>query len=327
MGRSSIDLYSNNIGVPFPQIESFAAYVGGSPTNIAVGAQRLGLRTAVLTAVGEDPVGDFILQFLEGEGVATQFIPRKPGTRTSAVVLGIEPPDKFPLVYYRDNCADNQLSIDDVLATPVTACRVFEFSGTGLSREPSRSAHVLAVERARAAGVTVMLDLDFRPNQWHDTRAFGVTVRSVLPLVDVVLGTEDECKAVLVTDPAQVSVSHSQISGARVAAALEPAVAAILRRGPQALVVKRGDRGATVFLPDGTGLEVPGFPVEVYNVLGAGDAFASGFIYGRLKGWDWRKSARMGNACGAIVVTRHGCANFMAREVEALEFIAQHGGF
>src|SRR5438445_3756403 len=152
MGRSSIDLYANQVGAAFVDIKSFAAYVGGSPTNIAVGARRLGLRTAVLTALGEDPVGDFILKFLKDEGVETKFIPRKPGTRTSAVVLGIEPPDKFPLVYYRDNCADNQLSIDDVLATPLANCRVFELSGTGLSREPSRSATIFAAEQARQAG-------------------------------------------------------------------------------------------------------------------------------------------------------------------------------
>src|SRR5213593_3644166 len=133
MGRSSIDLYANEIGAPFTEIKSFAAYVGGCPTNISVGTRRLGLRSALLTAVGEDPVGDFILSFLEKEGVVTSFIPRKRGRRTSAVILGIEPPDKFPLVYYRDNCADNQLSIDDVLKTPVGSCRVFEFSGTGLS--------------------------------------------------------------------------------------------------------------------------------------------------------------------------------------------------
>src|SRR6266404_3781592 len=147
MGRSSIDLYSNDVGAPFVDIKSFAAYVGGSPTNIAVGAQRLGLKAAVITAVGDDPVGDFILNFLVKEGVATKFIPRKPGTRTSAVVLGIEPPDKFPLVYYRDNCADNQLSIDDVLNTPISDRRVFEFSGTGLAQEPSRSANLFAAEQ------------------------------------------------------------------------------------------------------------------------------------------------------------------------------------
>ncbi len=327
MGRSSIDLYANEVGAAFADIKSFAAYVGGSPTNIAVGAQRLGLRAAVLTAVGEDPVGDFILKFLQTERVETEFVRRKPGTRTSAVVLGIEPPDKFPLVYYRDNCADNQLSIDDVLSTPVSECRVFEFSGTGLSREPSRSANVFAAEQARAAGATVVLDLDFRPNQWHDARAFGVTVRSVLPVVDIVLGTEDECKAVTLTDPSQVNVSHSQISGARVAGDVEEAVRSMQRRGPRQIVVKRGEKGATLFPADQPPQDVPGFPVEVYNVLGAGDAFAAGFIYGLVKGWTHYQAARMGNAGGAIVVTRHGCANFMAYEAEALKFIEERGGF
>jgi 5-dehydro-2-deoxygluconokinase len=327
MGRSSIDLYANEVGAPFVEIKSFAAYVGGSPTNIAVGARRLGLRSAVLTAVGEDPVGDFILNFLKNERVETQFILRKPGTRTSAVVLGIEPPDKFPLVYYRDNCADNQLSIDDVLQTPIQDCRVFEFSGTGLSKEPSRSATIFAAEQARAAGATVVLDLDFRPNQWHDARAFGVTVRSALPVVDIVLGTEDECKAVTLTDPEQVNVSHSQISGARVAGDLDDAVQAMQRRGPKVVVVKRGEKGATVFEAGKAPADVPGFPVEIYNVLGAGDAFAAGFIYGLVKNWDYFKAARMGNAGGAIVVTRHGCANFMAYEDEALKFIADRGGF
>ena len=327
MGRSSIDLYANDIGAPFVDIKSFAAYVGGSPTNIAVGARRLGLKTAVLTAVGDDPVGDFILKFLNDEGVETRFIPRKSGTRTSAVVLGIEPPDKFPLVYYRDNCADNQLSIDDVLNTPILECRVFEFSGTGLSKEPSRSANLFALEQAKAAGATTVLDVDFRPNQWHDPRAFGVTVRAALPLVDVVLGTEDECKAVTLTDPTQVNVTHSQISGARVAGDLASAVQAMQRRGPRAIVVKRGEKGATLFETGKAPVDVPGFPVEVYNVLGAGDAFAAGFIYGLVKGWDYYKAARLGNADGAIVVTRHGCANFMAYEDEIFKFVQERGGF
>jgi 5-dehydro-2-deoxygluconokinase len=327
MGRSSIDLYANDVGAPFVDIKSFAAYVGGSPTNIAVGARRLGLRAAVLTAVGEDPVGDFILKFLKDEGVDSSYITRKPGTRTSAVVLGIEPPDKFPLVYYRDNCADNQLDIDDVLRTPVRECRVFEFSGTGLSKEPSRSANLFAAEQAKAAGAAVVLDVDFRPNQWHDARAFGVTVRAALPLVDIVLGTEDECKAVTLTDPAHVNVTHSQISGARVAGDLAEAVQAMQRRGPRVIVVKRGEKGATIFEAGHAPADVPGFPVEVYNVLGAGDAFAAGFIYGLVKGWSYYKAARMGNAGGAIVVTRHGCANFMAYEDEALKFINERGGF
>ena len=126
MGRSSIDLYANQVGVPFTKIESFAAYVGGSPTNISVGARRLGLKTALVTGLGEDPVGDFILEFLQTEGVETRFSPRKPGHRTSAVALGIEPPDRFPMVYYRENCADIQLSIDDVLAAPIADSRILQ---------------------------------------------------------------------------------------------------------------------------------------------------------------------------------------------------------
>jgi 5-dehydro-2-deoxygluconokinase len=327
MGRSSIDLYSNDVGAAFIDIKSFAAYVGGSPTNIAVGSQRLNLRTALLTAVGADPVGDFILNFLQREGVETGFIPRKPGARSSAVVLGIEPPDRFPLVFYRDNAADVQLTIDDVLATPLQRCRAFEFAGTNLSREPSRSATIFAVERARSTGVTVFFDLDFRADQWHDPRAFGVNVRALLPQTDIVLGTEEEVKAAILTEASQVQIAHSQISGPDIHGDVDTAISALLAGGPKALIVKRGARGAMICLPDGQRIDAPGFPVEVYNVLGAGDAFAAGFIYGYLHGWDWYKSSRMGNACGAIVVTRHGCANFMGYEKEVLEFIESRGGF
>ncbi len=328
MGRSSIDLYSNDIGAPFVEISSFAAFVGGSPTNIAVGAQRLGVKTALLTAVGQDPVGDFILHFLEREGVCTEFIPRKPGARSSAVVLGIEPPDQFPLVFYRDNAADIQLSIDDVLAAPVASCRAFEFAGTNLSRDPSRSATFFAVERAKRAEAAVFMDLDFRADQWHDPRQFGVNVRTILKGVDVAIGTEEEVLAAMLSDPAQLQITHSQISAPQVAGDLEAAIGELISLGPQVLVVKRGAEGAAIFQAgDAAPLEVPGFPVEVYNILGAGDAFASGLIYGYLKGWDWYQAARMANACGAIVVTRHGCANFMAYEEEALQFVRERGGF
>jgi 5-dehydro-2-deoxygluconokinase len=327
MGRSSIDLYSNDVGAAFVDIKSFAAYVGGSPTNIAVGARRLNVKTALLTAVGVDPVGDFILHFLEQEGVETRFIPRKPGSRSSAAVLGIEPPDRFPLVFYRDNAADIQLTIDDVLASPLGECHAFECAGTNLSREPSRSATFFAVERARSAGATVFFDLDFRADQWHDPRAFGVNVRALLPQTDIVLGTEEEVKAAVLVEASQVQIAHSQISAPDVRGDVDTAIAALLACGPKALVVKRGAHGATICLPDGQRIDAPGFPVEIYNVLGAGDAFAAGFIYGYLHGWDWYRSARMGNACGAIVVTRHGCANFMGYEQEVLDFIESRGGF
>ena len=326
MGRSSIDLYANEVGAAFPDIRSFAAYVGGSPTNIAVGACRLGLRTALLTAVGEDPVGDFILQFLRREGVEVRFIPRKAERRTSAVILGIEPPDRFPLVFYRDNCADIALDIDDVLAAPVDACRVFEFAGTNLSGEPCRTATLFAAQSARKRGARVVFDLDFRPDQWQDPRAFGQNVRAALPLVDVVLGTQDELKASNLEEAHQVTLTHQQVSDARVAGDLERAIEALLQLGPEAVIEKRGRAGARAHLRNGMSIDGPGFPVKVQNILGAGDAFAAGFVYGRLQGWSWRKAMRMGNACGAIVVTRHGCANFMPTLDEALAFAAGRGG-
>jgi 5-dehydro-2-deoxygluconokinase len=286
------------------------------------------LNTVLLTAVGEDPVGDFILSFLNREGVVTRFIPRKPGRRSSAVVLGIEPPDRFPLVFYRDNCADIALEIADVLAAPIAESRLFQFAGTNLSREPSRSATLFAAERARAAGVEVVLDIDFRPDQWHDPRAFGVAIRSSLRLADVVIGTEDEIKAAMLTDSARVQRTDS-VSDTRVSGDVEGGIQGLLSMGPRAVVQKRGEHGARVHVGGPGGVEVveaPGYPVQIENILGAGDAFAAGFLYGHLHGWGWRKSARLGNACGAIVVTRHGCANFMPTLEEVLAFVAGRGG-
>ena len=326
MGRSSIDLYANDVGAAFPDIKSFAAYVGGSPTNISVGAQRLGLTTALVTAVGEDPVGDFVVQFLEREGIDTSFVSRKPGRRTSAVILGIEPPDRFPLVYYRDNCADIALDMEDVLSAPIAHSRAFEFAGTNLSAEPGRSATLFAAEVARDAGVPVILDIDFRPDQWHDARAFGVALRSALPLTDVVIGTQDEIKAAVLSDTRQVSLTHQQVSDARVSGDLEAAIATLLSFGAEILVEKCGEEGARIHRGDGSCEDAPGYPVDVYNILGAGDAFAAGFIYGYVNRWPLRQAARLGNACGAIVVTRHGCANFMPTMEEVHTFVKPRGG-
>lgn len=326
MGRSSIDLYSNDIGTPFVDITSYAAYVGGSPTNISVGGKRLGLNTALLTAIGDDPVGDFILNFLNNEGVETKFIPRKSEHRTSAVVLGIEPPNKFPLVYYRDNCADINLNIDDVLNAPITDCKMFQFAGTNLSLEPSRSATMFAAEQAKQAGATIVFDVDFRPDQWHDVRAFGVVARSVLRLVDVVIGTEDEINAAMLRDTSQMNLTHSQVSDTKVAGDSRSGIEFMLTLGPDAVVEKIGPEGARIHVKDGEVIDAPGFPVEVTNILGAGDAFGGGFLYGLVNDWGWYKSARLGNACGAIVVTEHGCANFMPTMEEVLKFVEPYGG-
>lgn len=326
-GRSSIDLYSNNIGSPFEDIKEFGAFVGGSPLNIAVGTRRLGLNSALLTAVGNDMVGKFLINFLEKEGVETAFIPVKNNARTSAVVLGIEPPDNFPLVYYRDNCADSKIDIDDVIKANVGSSRLLEVSATALNVEPSRSAAFFAAEQAVSNNVPVLVDLDFRADQWHDPRAFGITTRAFLNYCKMAIGTEEEILATMLKDPSQIKIKNQQISAPEITGNIDEAIKEILNTGVETLIVKRGEKGSTVYLKDGSVIEVPGFDVVVINVLGAGDAFASGFIYGFLQGWDWYKCCRLGNACGAILVTKHGCANFNPTNLEVMSFIESNGGF
>ncbi|GGW29116.1 5-dehydro-2-deoxygluconokinase [Arenibacter certesii] len=326
-GRSSIDLYSQDIGAPFSEIKGFDAFVGGSPLNIAVGCARLGLNASLLTAVGNDKVGEFILDFLNNEGVNTQFIPVKNGTRSSAVVLGIEPPDKFPLVYYRDNAADSQVDIDDVDKARIPEHKIVLINGTALNVEPTRSATFYATEIANRNKVDVVLDLDFRADQWHDYRAFGLTVRAILPRVKIAIGTEEEILAATMSNASQVTIKDQQISAPEIEGDISASIKQLLGSGIETLIVKQGEKGATIYTKDGMAQQVPGFPVEVLNVLGAGDAFASGFLYGQLQGWDVWKSCRMGNASGAQVVTKKGCANFMPTLKESLEFIAEKGGF
>jgi 5-dehydro-2-deoxygluconokinase len=327
IGRSSIDLYSQDIGADFVDISGFNAFVGGSPLNIAVGAQRLGLQTALLTGLGADKIGDFILHFLQKEKVYTQYIPRILSARTSAVVLGIEPPDRFPLVYYRDNAADSQITIDHVIAANIQQFRLIEISGTALNLEPSRSAVFYAVEQAAAHGVEVVLDIDFRADQWADIRSFGLMVRAILPKVDIAIGTEEEVLAATLVDKAAVAIAHQQISAPEVKGDLDQAIATILATGVKTLIVKKGANGVTIYRKDQAPQDVPGFPVEILNVLGAGDAFASGFIYGHLQGWDLYKSCRMGNASGAWVVQKPGCANDMPSLQDALQLVDARGGF
>jgi 5-dehydro-2-deoxygluconokinase len=321
-----MDLYSNDVGVDFVHIKSFAAYVGGSPTNMSVGCRRLGLKSALLTAFGEDPVGDFVVHFLTEEGVNVSFSPRKPGRHTSLVVLGIEPPDKFPLVFYRENCADIALEINDVLAAPIGESCVFQFAGTNLSREPSRTATLFAAELAKKAGTSVVLDLDFRPDQWHDPRAFGTAVRSVLHWADIVIGTEDEINAAMLTDPRAVRLTHSQVTDARVTGNTGEHARALMEQGPRVVVEKRGKKGCRIHQRGGAAKDVPGFPVKVQNILGAGDAFGAGLLYGYVKGWDLWKACRLANACGAMVVSRHGCSISMPFWEEVMAFLDERGG-
>ncbi len=326
-GRSSIDLYSQNIGTPFNDIKGFDAFVGGSPLNIAVGCSRLGLNVSLLTAIGNDKVGEFILNFLKQEGVNTQCIPVKNGTRSSAVVLGIEPPDKFPLVYYRDNAADSQVDIDDVDNANIPGHKILLINGTAMNIEPTRSATFHATEIANRNHMEVVLDLDFRADQWHDYRAFGLTMRAILPMVGIAIGTEEEILAATMNDTSQVVIKDQQISAPEIKGDINEAIGRLLSLGIETLIVKRGQHGASIYKKDGTRQDVPGFPVDVLNVLGAGDAFASGFLYGILQGWDLKKACRMGNASGAQVVTKKGCANFMPTLMESVKFIEDKGGF
>jgi len=309
MGRSSIDLYAHEIGVPITQVNSFDAYVGGCPTNIAVGVRRLGLKSALLTAVGDDQVGDFILHFLETEQVDVSATPRKPGHRTSAVILTIRPPDSFPLTFYRDNCADRELTVADVDRAPIADASLLVVTGTGLSHDPSRSATLHAATVARASGTKVLVDIDYRPDQWASRAAFAEQMQNLLQRADLAVGTEEELAAATGLEDADAGAAK------------------LLAAGLSALVLKRGAGGSRVYEAGGGRSDVAPFSITVLNVLGAGDAFASGLIYGILQGWPLTRAARAGNATGAIVVTRHGCANFMPTwpEVEAL--IAAQGGW
>lgn len=326
-GRSSIDLYSQNIGSPFNDIKGFDAFVGGSPLNIAVACTRLGVNASLLTAVGNDKVGEFIINFLNKEGVNTHCIPVKNTARSSAVVLGIEPPDKFPLVYYRDNAADSQVTIDDVQNAQIQDYRILLINGTALNIEPSRSATFYAVEVAEKNNVQVVFDLDFRADQWHDYRAFGLTARAILPKVNIAIGTEEEILAATMSSASQVSIKDQQISAPEIKGDIEASIEQLLSLGTEILIVKRGAEGVSIYKKDKTREDVPGFPVKVLNVLGAGDAFAGGFLYGILQGWDLNKACRMGNASGAQVVTKKGCANFMPTLEESLRFVKEYGGF
>lgn len=306
MGRSCIDLYAHQIGVSITGVSSFDAYVGGCPTNVSVGARRLGLRVALLTAVGTDQVGDFVLDFLAREGVDASASPRFADRRTSAALVTIQPPDTFPLTFYRDNCADLGLSIADVLGAPLADSRLLFVTGTALAEDPSRTAMLFAAERARRLNTVVVADIDYRTGLWPTFDAFGTNVRALLRHADLAIGTAEE------------------ICAASGASSPEDGMHALLESVP-VVILKKGAEGAIVCRRGEAPVAVPPYRVEVVNVLGAGDAFASGVIYGLLQGWSFEQAVALGNATGAILVTRHGCANFMPTLREVRDFLDTQG--
>jgi 5-dehydro-2-deoxygluconokinase len=323
VGRANMDLYSTDIGAPFEKVRHFEAMVGGSPTNIAIATARLGLTTIAFTGVGEDRVGDFIVDYLRGEGVVTDHVARIPGKLSSLALLGVEPPSRFPLLFYREDPADIHLTVGQAANLPLDSTSALQLSGNAFSRGSCAEAAAWLGFEAQRNGLTVFMDLDLRPSDWATPAAFGTTLRPNLANVDVVIGTEEELMAALAADPEHV------MTGGRVGvedvARLDGLVAEVVAREglPDAVVVKRGPRGASLFGADGV-VDVPGFGVDVVNTVGAGDAFASGLITRRLRGDDWYRALRYANACGAIEVTRHGCSAAFPRPEEVATFMEEH---
>lgn len=333
IGRSGLDLYAQEVGAPFDRIKNFAAYVGGTPANIAVGTRRLGLRSALATTVSDDPVGDFILRFLVDEGVETQFITRSAGAKSGMTLLGIMPPDTFPRVHYRENGADLCQTVADALALPFAETRAVLVVGTSLTRSPAREATLFCAEEARRNGAHVVLDLDYRADLWDDPLSYAVSVRALARLCDTVIGTEEEIMAAAATShragakrPDERAATRGSMAGDG-ESAVAGAVRELMRLGPELVVEKRGPRGSRIHHRDGAITDVPGFRIEVQNTLGAGDAFASGFLFGLMQGWEPERSARFGNACGAIVVGRHACSASCPGHQEVVDFIEEQGGW
>lgn len=321
VGRVSLDLFSRDIGAEFHDITAFETGVGGSPVNIAIGASRLGLKAIAFTAVGDDEVGRFVRRFLRKEKVTTDFIPVKAGRRTGMAVVGVQPPDRFPLLFYRENPADIHLTIDEAKKLPLDEARALSLSGTALSHGGAYDVSLYLAEGASARGTMTFMDLDLRPDQWSHPLAFGLRARRIMPLCDVIIGTEVEFYAALSPAPEAVMAGEAVTDTGDLHERMQDCTG----EHDALLVLKRGDRGARLYL-NGTQRDVPGYPVEIVNTVGAGDGFASGFIYGWSQGWGWEEAARFANACGALVVSRHGCARALPYRSEVDVFIGEQGG-
>jgi 5-dehydro-2-deoxygluconokinase len=249
---------------------------------------------------------------------------RKPGKRTSLAMVAILPPNRFPLSFYREDPADIYLTTDDVAALPVSDVPAVLLSGNAFSRGTCADAARECATLADRDSITTYMDLDLRPTEWSNARDYGRTLRPILPMVDVLIGTEEEFFGALASDPGHVLTGDPISPSAH--AELEQLLDRLSAdRTVEMIVLKRGSRGVTLISPEGR-VDVPGFKVEAVNTVGAGDAFAAGLIRGRHLGWEWRRAARFANACGAIQVTRHGCSAAFPTETEVTDFIDTHGG-
>jgi 5-dehydro-2-deoxygluconokinase len=307
MGRVGVDIYPLQAGVALEDVTTFGKYLGGSATNVAVAAARLGRSAAVITRTGNDPFGRFVHHALKRYGVSDQFVTGVPGLPTPVTFCEIFPPDDFPIYFYRyPKAPDLEIRAEELDYEAIRAARVFWVTATGLSAEPSRSATLAALAArdpggaGEQRGVTV-LDLDYRPMFWPSREAARAAVAPALRLVTVAVGNLDECAmAVGETDP-------------------WAAGRALLGRGPDLAVVKQGPRGVLAVSAAGV-VESPPFPIKILNGLGAGDAFGGALCHGLLAGWDAARVIRFANAAGALVASRLACSDAMptAAEVDAL---------
>ena len=323
MGRAAVDLYGEQIGGRLEDMLTFTKYLGGSPTNTAVGAARLGLKPAMLTRVGDEHLGRFVVETLGAEGVDVSHVKTDPKRLTALVFLGIQDRDTFPLIFYRDNCADMAISPDDFDAEFIASATALLLSGTHLSQPASYDCCRKAMAMAKSAGTRVVLDIDYRPVLWGLTSPgmgeqrfvpsgeISAHLQTVIGQCDLVVGTEEE-----------IHIAGGSTDTLTALCRLRELTAA-------PLVVKRGPMGCVVFagaIPDDLekGLKGPGFPVDVYNVLGAGDAFMSGFLRGWIRDEPLVRCCKYANACGALVVSRHACAPAMP-SWEELQYFLLHG--
>jgi 5-dehydro-2-deoxygluconokinase len=301
MGRVSVDLYPEQTGRTLAEVTSFAKSLGGSPTNVAVAAARLGRRSAVITKVGDDPFGPYVRQALTGFGVDPRYVGTDPDLRTPIVFCELHPPDHFPLLFYREPKApDMNLRTEELDLDAVRSAGVFWTSGTGLSDEPSRSATLAALQARGRRGITIH-DLDHRPMFWPDPDTARAHNRAAVAHATVTVGNLEEVEMVTGTrDPDRAS---------RI----------LLDLGVDLAIVKRGPAGVLARTADAV-VDVPPVKVEVVCGLGAGDAFGGALCHGLLAGWDPERTIRFANAAGALVAGRLACADAMpsSDEVEAL---------
>lgn len=309
MGRVSVDLYPEQIGATLAQVKTFAKSLGGSATNVAVAAARLGHRAAVITKVGDDGFGPYIREALEEFGVDARWVGTDPTLRTPIVFCEIHPPDDFPLLFYREPKApDMNLGIEDLDLDAVTAARLFWTTGTGLSDEPSRGSTLAALDaRSNVPGGITVHDLDYRPTLWRskdDARRYN---QEALRHATVTVGNQDEV---------EMAVGSRDPHGAS---------AALLELGVELAIVKQGPRGVLARTADGV-VEVPPIEVEVVNGLGAGDAFGGALCHALISGWDPERTIRYANAAGAIVASRLACADDMPTREEVENLLERSAG-